>query len=189
MTGRWQRVRENDAVFVTAGGDRFGPRHWRIGSAGPAAATAALDQARARIDELTHDHRQAAAAWASAQQAHRAASDAFGQARRTAETLRHRVVTGEARQAAQAQASQDRAAAQQQRRSALTERRRAISQRLAGHESSRTAAAARLDPDRESSCPDWIGLRSCSRNAVSVSRPKNGICVLATRLARSSCVS
>ena len=134
-----------DAVFVTAGGDRFGPRHWRIGSAGPAAATAALDQARARIDELTHDHRQAAAAWASAQQAHRAASDAFGQARRTAETLRHRVVTGEARQAAQAQASQDRAAAQQQRRSALTERRRAISQRLAGHESSRTAAAARLD--------------------------------------------
>lgn len=136
---------ENEAVFVTAGGDRFGPRLWRIGSTGPAAATAALDQARARIDELTHDHRQAAAAWASAQQVHRAASEAFAQARRTAETLRHRVVTGEARQAAQAQASQDRAAAQQQRRTALTERLRAISQRLAGHESSRAAAAARLD--------------------------------------------
>lgn len=134
-----------EAVFVTASGDRFGPRRWRIGSAGPAAATAALDQARVRIDELTHDHRQAAAAWASAQQAHRAAFDAFEQAQRTAETLRRRIATAAATQAVQAQASLDRAAAQQQRRSALNERLGAISQRLAGHESSRTAASARLD--------------------------------------------
>ena len=135
---------DGDAVFVTASGDRFGPRRWRIGSTGPAAATAALDQARVRIDELTHDHRRAAASWATAQQVHRAALDAFQQAQRTSETLRRRAATAEARQAAQAQASQDRAAAQQQRRSALTERLRAISQRLAGHESSRAAATDRL---------------------------------------------
>ena len=137
-------ARDGAAVFVTAGGDRFGPRRWRIGSTGPAAATAALDQARTRIDELTHDHREAAAAWTSAQSAHRAALDAAQQAQRTAETLRRRVATAAARQAAQAQASQDRAAAQQRRRAALTERLEAISQRLAGHERSRAAASTRL---------------------------------------------
>lgn len=136
---------ERDAVFVTASGDRFGPRRWRIGSTGPAAATAALDDARGRIDALTRDHRQAAAAWASAQRAHGAALDAFQQAQRAAETLRRRVATAAARQAAQAQAAHDRAAAQQQRRSALAERLEAISQRLAGHESSHAAASARLD--------------------------------------------
>ncbi|WP_420608759.1 chromosome segregation SMC family protein [Candidatus Poriferisodalis sp.] len=136
---------DRDAVFVTANGDRFGPRRWRIGSAGPAAATAALDHARGRIDDLTHDHRQAAAAWASARQVHRAALDAFQQAQRTAETLRRRIATAAARQAAQAQAAHDRAAAQQRRRSALAERLGAISQRLAGHENSHAAAAARLD--------------------------------------------
>lgn len=144
--GRALAAREGgDAVFVTASGDRFGPRRWRIGSTGPAAATAALDHARGRIDELTRDHRQAAAAWASAQQAHGTALDAFQQAQRTAETLRRRVATAAARQAAQAQAAHDRAAAQQQRRSALAERLGAISQRLAGHESSHAAASARLD--------------------------------------------
>lgn len=136
---------DRDAVFVTANGDRFGPRRWRIGSTGPAAATAALDHARGRIDELTHDHRQAATAWASAQQAHGAALDAFQQAQRTAETLRRRIATAAARQSAQVQAAHDRAAAQQQRRSALAERLGAISQRLAGHESSHAAAVARLD--------------------------------------------
>ncbi len=136
---------ERDAVFVTASGDRFGPRRWRIGSTGPAAATAALDDARGRIDALTRDHRQAATAWASAQQAHGAALDAFQQAQRTAEMLRRRVATAAARQAAQAQAAHDRSAAQQQRRSALVERLQAISQRLAGHESSHAAASARLD--------------------------------------------
>ncbi len=136
---------DRDAVFVTADGDRFGPRSWRIGSTGPAAAIAALDHARGRIDELTHDHRGAAAAWASAQQAHGAALDAFQQAQRTAETLRRRIAAAAARHDAQTQAAHDRAAAQQQRRSALAERLGAISQRLAGHESSRAAASARLD--------------------------------------------
>ena len=136
---------DRDAVFVTASGDRFGPQGWRIGSTGPAAATAALDHARARIDMLTHDHRQAATAWTSAQQTHGAALDAFQQAQRAAEALRRRVATAAARQAAQAQAAHDRAAAQQQRRSALAERLGAISQRLAGHESSHAAASARLD--------------------------------------------
>ncbi|WP_419854091.1 chromosome segregation SMC family protein [Candidatus Poriferisodalis sp.] len=136
---------ERDAVFVTANGDRFGPRRWRIGSTGPAAATAALDQARAQIDELTNRHRQAAAAWSSAQQTHRTALDALQQAQRTAETLRRRAEAVAARQAAQAQATEDRAAAQQRRRSALAERLQAISQRLAGHESSHAAASARLD--------------------------------------------
>ncbi|WP_419864136.1 chromosome segregation SMC family protein [Candidatus Poriferisodalis sp.] len=136
---------ERDAVFVTASGDRFGPRRWRIGSSGPAAATAALDHARGRIDTLTRDHRQAAAAWASAQQAHGAALDAFQQAQSTAETLRRSVATAAARQAAQAQAAHDRATAQQQRRSALAERLQAISQRLAGHESSHADASVRLD--------------------------------------------
>ncbi|WP_419914972.1 chromosome segregation SMC family protein [Candidatus Poriferisodalis sp.] len=136
---------DRDAVFVTASGDRFGPRRWRIGSTGPAAATAALDHARGRIDELTHDHRRAAAAWASAQQAHGAALDGFQQAQRAAETLRRRVAAAAARQAAQAQAAHERAAAQQQRQSALAERLEAISQRLAGHQSSHAAASARLD--------------------------------------------
>ena len=136
---------DREAVFVTASGDRFGPRRWRIGSTGPAAATAALDHARGRIDELTHDHRQAAAAWASAQQAHGAALDGFQQAQRAAEALRRRVAAAAARQAAQAQAAHERAAAQQQRQSALAERLEAISQRLAGHQSSHAAASARLD--------------------------------------------
>ncbi len=136
---------DREAVFVTASGDRFGPRRWRIGSTGPAAATAALDHARGRIDELTHDHRQAAAAWASAQQAHGAALDGFQQAQRAAEALRRRVAAAAARQAAQAQAAHEQAAAQQQRQSALAERLEAISQRLAGHQSSHAAASARLD--------------------------------------------
>jgi chromosome segregation protein len=153
VPGDWSRAYDralaargsSDTVFVTAAGDRFGPRRWRIGSSGPAAAAAALDHARAQIDALTRDHRQAAAAWASAREAHRAARDACEQAQRTAETLRQRVAAAAARQAAQAQASQDRAAAQRRRRSALTERLAAISQRLAGHESSRADASARLD--------------------------------------------
>ena len=132
-------------VFVTASGDRFGPRRWRIGSSGPAAATAALDQARARIDELTQRQRRAAEEWTTAQQAHRVALDASQQAQRAAEALRQRIATAAVRQAAQAQAIEDRAAAQRQRRTALAERLRVISQRLAGHEHARTAAAARLE--------------------------------------------
>ena len=135
----------SSTVFVTTSGDRFGPRRWRIGSSGPAAATAALDQARARIDELTLRQRRAAAAWTTAQQAHRAAFDASRQAQRTAETLRQRIATAAARQAAQEQAIEDRAAAQRQRRTALAERLQVISGRLAGHERARTAAAARLE--------------------------------------------
>ena len=135
----------DDAVFLTASGDRFGPRRWRIGSTGPAAATAALDQARVRIDELTQRQRRAAEEWTGAQQAHRAALDSSRQAQHTAEALRRRIATAAARQAAQAQAIEDRAAAQRRRRTALAERLRIISQRLAGHERARTAAAARLE--------------------------------------------
>ncbi len=136
---------DRDAVVVTSSGDRFGPQRWRIGTTGPAAATAALDQARAQIDELTHRHRQAAASWSAAQKTHRAALDAAQQAQRSAETLRRRAEAAAARQAAQAQATEDRAAALQQRRSTLAERLETISQRLAGHESSRATASAQLD--------------------------------------------
>ena len=134
-----------DTVFVTAAGDRFGPRRWRIGSTGSAAATAALDHARVRIDELTRRQRQAAEARTTAQQAHRAALDASRQAQQAAESLRRRIAAAAARQAAQAQAIEDRAAAQRQRRSTLAERLRVISGRLAGHERARTAAAVRLE--------------------------------------------
>ena len=136
---------ERDAVFVTSSGDRFGTYRWRIGSTGPAAATAALDLARARIDELTHHQRQAAAAWTSAKQAHRAALEASREAQRAAENLRRQAATAAAQQAARLEALEDRTAAQEQRRTALSERLRTISQRLAGHESSRAAASARLD--------------------------------------------
>ncbi|WP_419841789.1 chromosome segregation SMC family protein [Candidatus Poriferisodalis sp.] len=133
------------SVFVTASGDRFGPRRWRIGTAGTAAAAAVLAQARTRIDELTLLDRQAGTAWASANQAHRAALDACAQAQRSAETLRRRMEAADAQQAAEAQASQDRAAAARRRRSVLDERLRAVSQRLERHESARADASARLD--------------------------------------------
>ena len=134
-----------DAVFVTASGDRFGPHRWRIGSTGPAAATAALDVARARIDELTHRQQAAAAAWTSARRAHHAALEASREAQRTAENLRRRAATAAAQQAARHQAFEDRAAAQEQRRSVLSERLGTIARRLKGHESSRAAASARLE--------------------------------------------
>jgi len=135
----------DDAVFVTASGDRFGPHRWRIGSTGPAAATAALDVARARIDELTHRQQAAAAAWNSAHQAHQAAFEASREAQRTAENLRRRAAAAAAQQAARIQAFEDRAAAQEQRRSVLSERLGTIARRLRGHESSRAAASARLE--------------------------------------------
>ncbi|WP_419839800.1 chromosome segregation SMC family protein [Candidatus Poriferisodalis sp.] len=134
-----------DAAFVTSSGDRFGPHRWRIGSTGPAAATAALDVARARIDELTLHQQAAAAAWTSARQAHQAAFDASREAQRTAENLRRRAATAAAQHAERIQAFEDRAAAQEQRRSALSERLRTIEGRLRGHESSRAAASARLE--------------------------------------------
>ena len=133
-----------DAVFVTTSGDRFGPRRWQIGTSGPAGATAALDQARMQIDELTQRHRQAAAAWTAAQQAHRAALDVSRRAQHAAEALRRRIATAAAGQAAAAQALEDRTAAQQRRRVALSERLEVLSQRLAGHERSRADASVRL---------------------------------------------
>ena len=135
----------DDAVFVTSSGDRFGPHRWRIGSTGPAAATAALDVARVRIDELTHHQQAAAAAWTSAQQAHQAAFESSREAQRTAENLRRRAATAAAQQAERIQAFEDRAAAQEQRRSVLSERLGTIERRLRGHESSRAAASARLE--------------------------------------------
>ena len=153
VTGDWSSAYDrvlaartaDDAVFVTASGDRFGPHRWRIGSTGPAAATAALDVARARIDELTHHQQAAAAAWTSARQAHQMAFEASREAQRTAENLRRRAATAAAQQAARNQAFEDRAAAQEQRRSVLNERLGTIARRLKGHESSRAAASARLE--------------------------------------------
>ena len=136
---------DRDGIFVTLGGDRFGPRSWRIGGTGAAAAEAAHQEAQGRIAELRDRHRERAAALDAARQAHRAALDTQRNARRAVESLRQRIAAVSARQAAQAQALEAGAAAQQQRRTALEHRLRAIAQRLAGHESSRTAASARLE--------------------------------------------
>ncbi|WP_420444449.1 chromosome segregation SMC family protein [Candidatus Poriferisodalis sp.] len=135
---------DRDAVFVTAGGDRFGPGRWRIGSAGPAAAAAALDETRERINELKRQHQQAAEAWTSAHQAHRAALDALRGAQRSADGLQRQVAAAAARRAAQSQAREARAESQLQRRWGLEQRLRAITERLAGHENSHAAAGARL---------------------------------------------
>lgn len=141
----YERARaDHHGVFVTPSGDRFGPRGWRIGGTGAAAAEAARQEAQGRIAELKDRHRSAAAALDAARQAHRAALDTQRNARRAVESLRQRVAAASARQAAQVQALEAGAAAQQQRRTALEHRLRAIAQRLAGHESSRAAASARL---------------------------------------------
>ena len=142
----YERARaDRGGVFVTPGGDRFGPRGWRIGGTGAAAAEAAHQEAQGRIAELRDQHRERAAALDAARQAHRAALDTQRNAQRAVESLRQRIAAVSARQAAQAQALEAGAAAQQQRRTALEHRLRAIAQRLAGHESSRTAASARLE--------------------------------------------
>ena len=142
----YERARaDRGGVFVTPGGDRFGPRGWRIGGTGAAAAEAAHQEAQGRIAELRDQHRERAAALDAARQAHRAALDTQRNAQRAVESLRQRIAAVSARQAAQAQALEAGAAAQQQRRTALEHRLQAIAQRLAGHESSRTAASARLE--------------------------------------------
>ena len=150
VQGDWSAAYEQaradrDGVFVTASGDRFGSRGWRIGGTGAAAAEAAHQEAQGRIAELRDRHREAAAALDEARQAHRAALDVQRNARRTVESLRQQIAAASARKAAQAQALEAGAAARQQRRTALEHRRRAIAQRLAGHESSRAAASARLE--------------------------------------------
>ena len=149
VQGDWSAAYERaladrDGVFVTDTGDRFGPRSWRIGSTGAAAAAAALEEAQRRIAELTEQHGEAAAALDAARRAHRAALEAQRQARRTVDALRQRIAAASARRAAQAQAIEAGAAAQQQRRTVLEHRLRAITGRLAGHETSRAAASARL---------------------------------------------
>ena len=142
----YERARaDRGGVFVTHSGDRFGPRGWRIGGAGAAAAEAAHQEAQGRIAELRDQHRERAAALDAARQAHRAALDTQRNARRAVESLRQRIAAVSARQAAQAQALEAGAAAQQQRRTALEHRLGAIAQRLAGHESSRAAASVRLE--------------------------------------------
>ena len=150
VQGDWSAAYERacadrDGVFVTPSGDRFGPRGWRIGGTGAAAAEAAHQEAQGRITELKDRHRSAAAALDAARQAHRAALDTQRDARSAVESLRQRIAAASARQAAQAQALEAGAAVRQQRRTALEHRLRAITQRLAGHESSRAAASARLE--------------------------------------------
>lgn len=137
-------VSEPDIAFVTRRGDRFGPGTWRIGSTGPAAAAAALDEALGRIDDLTQLSEEAETAWTNARQTHRSANEAHAQTLQSVNAARRQAAAAEARQAAQAQAREARIAARQVRRSTLEQRRGVIAERLAGHESERTTAAARL---------------------------------------------
>ncbi len=150
VPGEWSNayrraLDESHAVFVTANGDRFGPRGWQIGTAGPIAAVGALHQARARLDDLTVRDREAAAAWVLARDAHTAALDNSRVVQHTVEKLQRQSETAAAQRAARDQAARDRAGAQRQRRSALAERLRAISQRLERHERTRANASAQLD--------------------------------------------
>ncbi|WP_419946884.1 chromosome segregation SMC family protein [Candidatus Poriferisodalis sp.] len=150
VEGDWSSAYERvladrDGVFVTDTGDRFGPRSWRIGSTGAAAAAAALSEAQGRIAELKIRHGEASTGLDAAHHAHREALTAQRQARRDIEALRQRIAAASARRAAQAQAIEAGAAAQQQRRTGLEHRLRTIAQRLAGHERSRADASARLE--------------------------------------------
>ena len=135
---------ERDTVFVTDRGDRFGPGRWRIGTGGPVATAVALEEARARIVDLTRNSDDAEQAWDEAKKAHEIAAGEHTQRARDAETTRRRAATAEARRVAHAQADEARAAARRKRRSTLEQRRAVIEHRLAGHDARRSAAAARL---------------------------------------------
>ncbi len=135
---------ERDTVFVTDRGDRFGPRRWCIGTDGPAAAAVALEEARARIVDLTRTSDDAEHAWNEAKEAHEIAAGQHTQRARDAETARRRAATAEARRVAHAQADEARAAARRKRRITLEQRRAVIEHRLAPHDGRRSAAAARL---------------------------------------------
>ncbi|WP_428118179.1 chromosome segregation SMC family protein [Candidatus Poriferisodalis sp.] len=149
VVGDWavafdRALAERDTVFVTDRGDRFGPRRWRIGTAGPAAAAAALEEARARIVDLTRTSDDAEHAWNEAKEAHEIAAGEHTQRLRDAETARRRAATAQARRVAHAQARDARAVARRKRRSTLEQRRAVIEHRLAGHDASRSVVAARL---------------------------------------------
>ena len=149
VVGDWavafdRALAERDTVFVTDRGDRFGPRRWRIGTAGPAAAAAALEEARARIVDLTRTSDDAEHAWNEAKEAHEIAAGEHTQRLRDAETARRRAATAQARRAAHAQAREARAVARRKRRSILEQRRAVVEHRLAGHDASRSVVAARL---------------------------------------------
>ena len=149
VVGDWavafdRALAERDTVFVTDRGDRFGPRRWRIGTAGPAAAAAALEEARARIVDLTRTSDDAEHAWNEAKEAHEIAAGEHTQRLRDAETARRRAATAQARRVAHAQAREARAVARRKRRSTLEQRRAVIEHRLAGHDASRSVVAARL---------------------------------------------
>ena len=135
---------ERDTVFVTDCGDRFGPRLWRIGTAGPVVAAVALEESRTRIIDLTRASDDAEQAWNEAKQAHEVMSGEHIRCMRDADTARRRAAATQARRIAQAQADETRDAARLKRRGALEQRRCAIEHRLAGHDASRSAAAARM---------------------------------------------
>lgn len=150
VQGGWSAAHERaladrKGVYVTPSGDRFGPRGWRIGGTGAAAAAAAHREAQARIADLKGRYSDTSTALDAARQAHRVALDTQRHARRAMESVRQRIAAASARQAAQAQAIEAGEAAQRQRRTVLEHRLHAIAQRLAGHESSRAAASARLE--------------------------------------------